>query len=156
MKMDLRWGYNNVCIKEGDKWKVAFTTPEGSFESMVMFFRLTNLPATFQTMMNELLQDLINTGKVASFIDDVIIETEMEEEYNEIVEEVVKWLAENDLYVKPEKCKWKVKEVEFLGVIIGPKGVKMEEEKMKGMLDWPTPQGVKNVQKFLGLANYYC
>ena len=69
-KMDLRWGYNNMRIKEGDKWKAAFTTPEGFFEPTVMFFGLTNSPATFQAMMNELLRDLINTGKVAAFIDD--------------------------------------------------------------------------------------
>ena len=72
---------------------------------MVMFFRLTNSPATFQTMMNKILQNLINMGKVASFIDDVIVETERKEGYDEIVEEVIRKLAENDLYVKPEKCK---------------------------------------------------
>ena len=105
MKMDLRWGYNNVRIKERDKWKVAFTTLEGSFESMVMFFRLANSPATFQAMMNELLRDLINTGKVAVFIDDIILGTETEEEYNELVVEVIRRLEENDLYVKLEKCK---------------------------------------------------
>ena len=76
-KMDLRWGYNNVRIKEGDEWKVAFTTLERSFEPMVMFFRLTNLPVTFQTMMNKLLRDLINTGKVAAFIDDVMVGMEV-------------------------------------------------------------------------------
>jgi len=74
-KMDLRWEYNNVRIKKRDEWKAAFTTPEGSFEHMVMFFRLTNSPATFQAMINELLRDLINTGKVAAFIDDVIVGT---------------------------------------------------------------------------------
>ena len=74
-KMDLRWGYNNVRIKEGDEWKAAFTTLEGLFEPTVMFFGLTNSPATFQAMMNELLRDLINTGKVAVFIDDVIVGT---------------------------------------------------------------------------------
>ena len=78
-KMDLRWGYNNMQIKEGDEWKAVFTTLEGSFEPMVMFFRLTNSLATFQAMMNELLRDLINTGKVAVFIDDVIVGTEMKE-----------------------------------------------------------------------------
>ena len=82
-----------------------FTTPEGLFEPTMMFFRLTNSLATFQTMMNEILQDLINTGKVASFINDVIIGMEREEGYNELVEEVVKRLAENDLYMKPEKYK---------------------------------------------------
>ena len=155
-KMDLRWGYNNVRIKEGNEWKAAFTTPEGSFESMVMFFGLTNSPATFQAMMNELLRDLINTGKVAAFIDNVIIGTEMEERHDELVAEVIKRLEENDLYVKLEKCKWKVKEVGFLGVIIELEGIKMEEEKVKEVLEWPTPKCVKDVQKFLGLANYYC
>ena len=104
-KMDLRWGYNNVRIKEGDEWKAAFTMPEGSFEPTIMFFGLTNSPATFQAMMNELLRDLINTGKVAVFIDDVIVGTETEEGHDELVVEVIKRLEENDLYVKPEKCK---------------------------------------------------
>ena len=143
-------------IKEGDEWKAAFMTPEGSFEPTVMFFGLTNSPATFQAMMNKLLRDLINTGKVAVFIDDVIVGTETEEGHDELVVEVVKRLEENDLYVKPEKYKWKVREVEFLGVVIGLEGIKMEMEKVKGVLEWPTPKCVKDVQKFLGLANYYC
>ena len=154
-KMDLRWSYNNVRIKEGDEWKAAFTTPEGSFEPTVMFFGLTNSPALFQAMMNELLRDLINTGKVAVFIDDVIVGTETEEGHDKLVAEVVKRLEESDLYVKPEKYKWKVKEVDFLGVVIGPEGIKMEKEKVKGVLEWPTPKCVKDIQKFLGLANYY-
>ena len=82
-----------------------FTTPEMSFEPTVMFFGLMNLPVTFQTMMNKILQDLINTGKVVSFINDVIIGMEGEEGHDELVEEVVKKLAENDLYIKLEKCK---------------------------------------------------
>ena len=105
--------------------------------------------------MNELLRDLINTGKVATFIDDVIVRTETEEGHDELVAEVIRRLEENDLYVKPEKCKWKVREVGFLEVVIRPDGIKMEEEKMKGFIEWPTPKCVKDVQKFLGLANYY-
>jgi len=81
-----------------------FTIPEGSFKLTVIFFGLTNSPATFQTMINEILWDLINTGKVASFIDDIIIGTEGEERHEELVEEIVRRLAENDLYIKPEKC----------------------------------------------------
>ena len=154
-KMDLIWGYNNVRIKEGDKWKAAFTTPERSFEAMVIFFKLTNLLATFQAMMNELLRNLINTGKVVAFINDIIIETEMEKEHDKIVAEVIRRLEENDLYVKLEKCKWKVREVGFLRVIIGLEGIKMEEEKVKGVLDWLIPKCVKDVQNFLGLVNYY-
>ena len=112
-----------------------FTTLEGSFEPTVMFFGLTNSPATFQTMMNELLRDLINTRKVAAFIDDVIVGTETEEGHDEIVAEVIRRMEENDLYVKPEKYKWKVREVGFLEVIIGPEGIKMEKEKVSGVLE---------------------
>ena len=77
-KMDLRWEYNNIRIKEEDKWKAAFTTSEESFELTVMFFRLTNLPTTFQAMINELLRDLINIGKMAAFIDNVMVGIESE------------------------------------------------------------------------------
>ena len=133
-----------------------FTIPKGSFELTVIFFGLTNLLVTFQMIMNELLRNLINTGKVAAFIDGIIVGTEDEEGHNELVAEVVKRLEENDLYVKPEKCKWKVREVEFLEVVIRPKGIRMEEEKVKDVVDWPIPKYIKDVQKFVGLANYYC
>ena len=102
-KMDLRQGYNNVRIKKGYEQKAAFTMPEGLFEPTIMFFGLTNYPVTFQAMMNELLRDLINTGKVAVFIDDMIVGMETEEEHDELVAEVIWRLEENDLYVKPEK-----------------------------------------------------
>ena len=120
-----------------------------------MFFGLINSPAIFQAMMNKLLRDLINTEKIGSFIDDMIVGIESKEKHNKLVEEILRRMKENDLYVKPEKCKWKVREVGFLGVVIGKDRIKMEKEKVKGVLDWPTPKYVKNVQKFLGLANYY-
>ena len=97
-------GFNNIRIKEGDEWKGAFTTHVGSFEPTVMFFGMTNSPAMFQAMMNEILRDMINKGKVAAFVDDMLVETEIEERHNKIVEEVLKRLEENDLYVKLEKC----------------------------------------------------
>ena len=84
---------------------MVFTTPEGSFKPIVMFFELTNSPATFQAMMNELLRDLINMEKAVAFIDDVIVGTENEEGHDELVVKVVKRLKENNLYMKPEKCK---------------------------------------------------
>jgi len=155
MKMDLRWGFNNVRIKEGDEWKGAFTMHIGSFEPTVMFFRMTNSPATFQAMMNEILKDLINKGKVAAFVDDVLVGTEAEEGHDEIVEEILRRLEENDLYIKLEKCVWKARKIGFLGVIIGPNGIEMEKEKVDGVLSWPQPKTVKDVRKFLGLANYY-
>jgi len=98
-KLDLQWDYNNVQIKEKDKWKTVFMTPEGSFEPTAMFFGLTNSPAMFQTMMNKILHNLINNGEVASFIDDVIVGIEEEEGHDKVIEEVVKMLAENNLYM---------------------------------------------------------
>jgi len=155
MKLDLRWGYNNIRIKEGDKWKVVFTIHIGAYEPIVMYFGLTNSPATFQAMMNNLFRDLINQGDTATFIDDILVATDIEEGHDELVEEVLRRLEENNLFVKPEKCKWKVREVEFLGVVTGPKGVEMQKEKVEGVLNWPAPRNIKEVQKFLGLANYY-
>jgi len=120
-----------------------------------MYFGLINFPATFQTMMNNLFRDLINQGDMVTFIDDILVATDTEEGHNELVEEVLKRLEKNDLFVKPEKCKWKVREVEFLEVVIGPKGVEMQREKIEGVLNWPAPKNIKEVQKFLGLTNYY-
>jgi len=108
---------------------------EESFELTVMFFGLTNSLSMFQTIMNKILWNIINTGEVASFINYVIVVTEKEEEYNEVVEEVVKRLTKNYLYVKLEKYKWKVREVGFLEVVIGPSEIKMEEKKVKEVLN---------------------
>ena len=127
----------------------------GSFEPTVMFFGMMNSPATFQAMMNEILRDIINEGKVVAFVDNVLIETEIEEGHDEIVEEVLKRLEENNLYIKPEKCMWKVQKIGFLEVVIGPDRIEMEKEKVDGVLSWPEPKNVKDIRKFLGLANYY-
>jgi len=102
-----------------------------------MFFGMTNLPATFQVMMNEILRDLINERKVAAFVNDMLVEIETEEGYDEIVEEILRRLEENDLYIKPEKCVWKVRKIGFLGVVIGPNGIEIEKEKVDGILSWP-------------------
>jgi len=154
-KMDLRWGFNNIRIKEGDEWKGAFTMYIGSFKPTVMFFGMTNSPATFQAIMNEILRDLINEGKVAAFVDDVLVGTETKEGHDEIVEEILRRLEENNLYIKLEKYVWKVRKIGFLGVVIGPNGIEMEEEKVDRVLSWLEPKNVKDVRKFLGLANYY-
>jgi len=106
-------------------------------------------------MMNNLFRDLINQGDTATFINDILVATDMEEGHDKLVEEVLKRLEENNLFVKPEKCKWKVREVEFLEVMIGPKGVEMQRKKVKGVLNWLAPRNIKEVQTFLGLANYY-
>jgi len=127
----------------------------GSFKPTVMFFGITNSPATFQAMINEILRDLINEGKVAAFVDDVLVGMETEERHDEIMEEILKRLEENDLYIKPEKCMWKVQKIGFLDVVIGPNGIEIEKKKVDRVLSWPEPKNVKDVRKFLGLTNYY-
>jgi len=127
----------------------------GSFEPVVMFFGMTNLLATFQGIMNEIMRDLINEGKVVVFVDNVLVDIEGEEEHDEIVAEVLRQLKENDLYVKSEKCSWKTNKVNFLRVVMGQGKIEMEEDKVAGVLNWPIPKTIRDVRKFLGLANYY-
>jgi len=106
----------------------------GSFEPTVMFFGITNLLAIFQVIMNKILRDLINEGKVTAFVDDMLVGTETKEGHDEIVEEVLRRLEENNLYVKPKKCIWKVRKIGFLEIVIGPNRIEMEKEKVNGIL----------------------
>ena len=106
-------------------------------------------------MMNKILRDLINKEKMTAFVDDILVGMETEKGYNEIVEEILRRLEENDLYIKLEKYMWKVRKIGFLGIIIGPNRIEIEEEKVEGILIWPVPKTVKDIRKFLGLTNYY-
>jgi Reverse transcriptase (RNA-dependent DNA polymerase) len=155
MKLDLCWGYNNVQIKEGDEWKVAFATHHRSFELLVMFFRMTNSPSTFQNMMNDIMKDLIYHGVVIVFIDDILIYMETEEGHGNIMWEVLQKLQENDLFLKAEKCIFKAQVIKFLGMIISPDGIKMDLIKITAITSWPILKHIKDVQVFLGLANFY-
>lgn len=129
--------------------------PMKLFKPTIIFFGLTNSPATFQVIINDLLRDLINKGDVTSFIDNVLVATKTVKEHNKIVEEVLRHIEENNFYVKLEKYVQKVQEVEFLGVILGPDRIKMEKKKVKAVLEWLASRNVKDIQKFLGLVNYY-
>ena len=107
----------------------------GVYELTVMFFSLTNLPATFQVMMNDILRDLINTGEVVVFMDDVLAGTEEERKHDEIVKEVLRRIEKNNLYIKPEKCMWKVREINFLRLVIGSGRIKIQEKKVVKVLE---------------------
>ena len=132
--MDLQWGFNNIRIKEEDEWKEVFTIYIELFELTVMFFGMINSLAIFQVMINEILRDLVNKDKVAIFINDILVRTETEKRHNEIMEEVLRRLEENNLYMKPEKCMWKVRKIGFLRVVIGPNGIEIEKEKVDEVL----------------------
>jgi len=120
-KFDVRWGYNNVRIKPGDEWKAASKTNRGMFEPLVMFFGLTNSPATFQAMMNEIFKDLIGTGKVFIYMDDILIATATMEEHHQLVRQVLTRLQEHDLFLKLEKCAFEQEQVDYLGMILRPR-----------------------------------
>ena len=153
-KLDLRWGYNNVRIQEGDQWKAAFRTSRGLFEPVVMNFGLTNAPATFQHMMNDIFQDLQGVY-VIIYLDDILIYSQDLETHETHVREVLRRLQENDLFCKPEKCEFFQSSVEYLGLIVGRGTVAMDPAKVDAVTQWPEPQRVKDIQAFLGFANFY-
>jgi hypothetical protein len=153
--LDVRWGYNNVRIKEGDEWKAAFRTNRGLFELTVMFFGLTNSPATFQTMMNELFRELIAEGVVVIYLDDILIFSETMEEHEKIVKRVLQIMQDNNLYLKPEKCQFHKTELDYLGVHISQNSVAMDQEKVDGVTAWKPPRNKKELQTFLGFINFY-
>jgi hypothetical protein len=154
-KLDVRWGYNNVCIHEGDKWKAAFCTNRCLFEPLVMYFGLTNSPATFQTMMNRIFQDLITEGVVTMYLNDILIFTNSLEEHCRITCLVLDWMHEYKLYLWPEKCEFGKTKIEYLGIIISHNKVEMDPVKIAGVADWPTPSNTKEVQSFVGFMNFY-
>jgi hypothetical protein len=154
-KLDVRWGYNNVRICEGDEWKATFCTNRGLFEPLVMYFGLTNSPAIFQTMMNEIFQDLITEGILSIYLDDILIFTNSLEEHHQITRLVLDCMHEHKLYPWLEKCEFEQTRIEYLGVIISHNNVEMDPVKIAGVADWPMPSNKKEVQSFIGFINFY-
>src|SRR6266581_4940816 len=143
-------------MKEGDKWKAAFQTNRGLFELLVMFFGLTNSPATFQTMMNDIFEDLISEGVVVVYLDDILIFTETLKEHRVVTRRVLELLEKHKLYLWLDKCEFEKTMVEYLGVIISHNSVTMDLVKVVGVAEWPAPTNKKEVQSFLGFTNFYC
>ena len=154
-KFDVQWGYHNIHIREGDEWKGAIVTNRGLYEPKVMYFRMTNSPVTFQALMNSVFANLIARGKVAVYMDDVLIYSKHLKEHHQVVREVLKRLEHYDLNLKPEKCKFEKDSMEYLGMIIRPGEVQMDPGKVAAVKDWPTPTTLKEVQAFIGFANFY-
>jgi len=151
-KLDVRWGYNNVRIKDGDQWKAAFKTNKGLFQPTLMFFGLCNLPATFQSMMDNLFIFKTSEGWVIIYMDGIFILTKEIDNNIEKTRRILQWLTDNNLYLKPEKCVFWQMKVEYLGLIIKKNKLAMDPVKLSGIADWPTPNTLKQVHSFLGLA----
>jgi len=154
-KLDIRWGFNNICIKPGDEWKAAFRTNRGLFEPLVMFFGMTNSPATFQTMMNDVFRTVITEGIVVVYLDDILIFTKTEEEHERVVRRVLEILAEHKLFLRLEKCEFHWKQIEYLGLVISENKVEMDPVKVARVCKWLTPENWTDVQAFVGFVNFY-
>jgi hypothetical protein len=153
--MDIRWGYHNIQIKQGDQWKAAFKMNQGLFEPTVMFFGLCNLPSTFQAMMNSIFADMILEEWLLIYMNDILIVSPNEQTDRERTERVLQRLADHNLYLKPEKCVFNTEQVEFLGLDLTPGKIGMDKEKLKGIKDWLTPTTIKQTRSFLRFANFY-
>ena len=159
-KFDIRWGYNNVRIKDGDQHKAAFKTKYGLYEPNVMFFGLTNSPATFQAMMDHILQPwadkwALEDVKGSWYMDDVLVASRNKKKHQQATHELLEILAANDLFLKPEKCVWEQQRVDYLGLILEEGVTCMDPAKIAGIATWPMPTSVKQVRSFLGFCNFY-
>ena len=153
-QLDLRDAFNLIRVREGDEWKTAFRTRYGLFEYKVMPFGLTNAPATFQKVINEVLGEYLNMF-VTAYLDDILIYSDNEKDHEQHVKKVLGKLKEAELRVKLEKSRFHTQQVKFLGFIIKYGQIQMDKEETKAVEDWPKPEKVKDIQAFLGFANFY-
>ena len=161
LKLDVRWGYNNVRIKEGDEHKAAFKTKYGLWEPTVMFFGLTNSPTTFQAMMDSIYRPVVEKWaqrgtRIEKYMDNIAIAISTNEaDHTEAVMDVLQVAEDHDLYFKPEKCVFHAPRIDYLGVILEKGMIRMDPVKIEGIKNWPTPTKVKDVRSFLGFCNFY-
>src|SRR5258708_1951082 len=153
--LDLCWGFNNVQLKEGDEWKAAFSMNRGLFEPLIMFFGLCNSPATFQTMMNDILRPFINRNEAICYMDDILIYSASLTDHRRITWEILQTLCSYKLFLQPEKCKFECQEVDYLRLVISKDHIAMDPVKVQGVTDWPQPAKVKDIQSFIGFMNFY-
>ena len=146
--------YHLVCISEGDKWKTAFHNHYRTFKWLVTPFGLTNAPVAFQRFMNDIFSDLLDIN-VIIYLDDILVYSDDPTEHTEHIHEVLRHLRKHSLFACPDKCHFSEDSVEYLGFILSKEGLEMDQSKVQAIQDWPEPRKVKDIQSFLGFANFY-
>ncbi|KAL0550232.1 hypothetical protein IC582_014736 [Cucumis melo] len=153
-KIDLRSGYHQLRIRDGDIPKTAFRSRCGHYEFVVMSFGLTNAPAVFMDLMNRVFKDFLDSFVIV-FIDDILIYSKTEAEHEEHLHQVLETLRANKLYAKFSKCEFWLRKVTFLGHVVSSEGVSVDPAKIEAVTNWPRPSTVSEIRSFLGLAGYY-
>src|SRR3984893_7345905 len=153
--LDIRWGFNNIRIQEGDEWKAAFNTKRGLFEPTVMFFGLCNSPPTFQRFVNNIFIVVLSTGKVFIYVDDILIAARTLDELYDLTCQTLEIMRAYGLTCKPAKCQFEKESVKYLGNYIGPGSLSVNPEKIRAIAEWPTPKNVKDIERFLGTCNFW-
>lgn len=153
-KLDLRDAYHRIRIKEGQEWMTAFRTRYGHFEYTVMPFGLVNAPASFQSYVHRALSNLLDICCVV-YLDDILIYSNSEEEHVKHVREVLDRLRKFRLYIKLSKCEFHTRRVGYLGFIVTPEGIEMEQDRVASIEDWPEPENPREILMFTGFANFY-
>ena len=162
-KFDVRWGYNNIQIKDGDQWKAAFKTCFGTFQPEVMYFGMSNSPPTFQMFMNMILAAVQDKHRplgteILDYMDDILIASKGAttiEDHRAVVRDMLQVLQDYNLFLKPEKCVWESPRMDYLGLILEKGVTRMDPAKIASVHDWPIPTTVKQVRSFLGFCNFY-
>ena len=140
---------------EGDEWKAAFRTNRGLFKPTAKFIGLTNSPATFHTFMNHILRDKVVAGHVTVYLDDILIFADNLEEHQPIAKRILKILRKHKLYLRPKKCSFEKRSVDYLGTIVGNGELNMDPTKVSAVMEWPVPKNKRNIQSFNGFCNFY-
>ena len=154
-KLDIISAFHKLCNKEGDEWKAAFHTWYGLFKPLVIFFELCNSPSSFQSFINKVFHDFLNMFCTV-YLDDILIYSDNEKKHDEYVHLILAHLQEFKLYIDIEKCVFKTQKVLYLGLLIGVDGICIDPQKITTITDWPTFIKLKQIQSFLGFANFYC
>jgi len=154
-KFNIRWGFNNIRMKKEHEWKMAFKTHYGLYKPTVMFFGMCNSPATFQGMMDQIFKDKIHNKWIIVYMDNILVFSKTKEGLREITKKVLQKLCDNNLYLKPGKCKFEKTRIEYLGMILEEGKLSMDPTKLIGIREWPQPTTVKQIRSFLGFGNFY-